>query len=304
MSEDAPPPSRPKWVVWLLVGLPLWLVLSGGTAVWYHFQRQKQSVIEEQERFVKSVSESLLADDLRKITTVIGERNGSSEAAAKNLTRAAALIEGTLGPANTGYAVRRLQGPADWPLLHVTLPGKSAETPALWVLASYDSRPGSIGVEANATGLTATLAAAQAMAGDHPQTTVHFLFLPHANDPEAPILESIAQFRKLAGAPKAVLCVEAMGAESALWLSSRDSEAAPLGLAQGLGSVRGAETVCLGDDTDLSSLLCESGLPAVRVSTRAIVTEEEADAAPPPPAVLAASAGRLVELIRRCAAIR
>ena len=64
--------------------------------------------------------------------------------------------------------------------------------------------------------------------------------------------------------------------------------------------VRGAEVVCIGDDADLASVLFEMGLPAVRVATRPQITEQEADNTLPPSAVLAASAGRLVELIRRC----
>ena len=106
---------------------------------------------------------------------------------------------------------------------------------------------------------------------------IHFVFLPHANDPESPVLETATKFKEIAGSPKAVLCVEAMGAGEQLWLSSRDTAAAPLALVQGLGSVRGAEVVCLGDDVDLASILFEMGLPAVRVATRPLVLPDEAD---------------------------
>jgi hypothetical protein len=242
-----------------------------------------------------------LADDLRKIVTIIGERHGNSEQAAARLTRCALMIEGLLGPSNTGYTVRRERGPADWPLLHVTLKGKDSAAPALWVAASYDSRPGSPGVEANATGLAATLAAAQAVAADQPAADVHFIFLPHANDPDAPVVETAAKLRELAGAAKTLLVVEAMGAGEELWLSSRDAAAAPLALVNGLGTVRGADVVCLGDDQDLASILFETGLPAVRVATRPLVQAAENDDRIPSAATLAGSTGRLVELIRRCA---
>lgn len=302
MNDDSP--KRPKWVPVLLVVLPLWLFASGGVALWYFHKKEKQAARIEQERFVQSVSIPMLTDDLKKIVEVIGERNGSSETAAENLTRTAAMIQGTLGPSNTGYNVHINNGPADWPLVRVTIDGKKPNAPAVWVLTSYDSRPGSKGAEANATGLAATIAAAQALAGDKPEAPIHFMFLPHANDPESPILETAAKFLKIAGAPKIVLCVEAMGAGEELWLSSRDTSAAPLSLAEKLGSVRGAETVCLGDDTDLSSVLFEINVPAVRVATRAMVTADESDDQVPSPATVAASAGRLVELIRRCAALR
>lgn len=302
MSEATP--KRAGWITLLLVLLPLWLVVSGGFAIWFYFYKEKKDAQEDQARFAQTVSVPGLADDLRKIVEIIGERHGGSESAAKNLTRAASMIEGALGPSNTGFTVRRVQGPAEWPLLQVTVTGPKPDSPAVWVLASYDSRPGSPGTEANATGLAATLASAQALAADKPAADIHFLFIPHANDPESPILETAAKFATMATAPKAVLCVEAMGAGESLWLSSRYSDALPLTHVQRLGSVRGAEVVCLSDDLDFASVLFESGIPAVRVSTRPLVTGQEADDQLPPAPVLAASTGRLVELIRRCASAR
>lgn len=302
MSEATP--KRAGSITLLLVLLPLWLVVSGGFAIWFYFYKEKKDAQQDQARFAQTVSVPGLADDLRKIVEIIGERHGGSETAAKNLTRAASMIEGALGPSNTGFTVRRVQGPAEWPLLQVTVKGIKPDAPAVWVLASYDSRPGSPGAEANATGLAATLAAAQALAADKPAADIHFLFIPHANDPESPILETAAKFATMATAPKAVLCVEAMGAGEPLWLSSRDPDALPLTHVQGLGSVRGAEVVCLGDDVDFASILFESGIPAVRVSTRPLVTSQEADEKLPTAPVLAASTGRLVELIRRCVSAR
>jgi hypothetical protein len=93
-----------------------------------------------------------------------------------------------------------------------------------------------------------------------------------------------------------------MGAGDSLWLTSRDSSALPLAEVSGLGTVKGAEVACLGEDHDFASALFEMNLPAVRVATRAMVAPDEPDASPGPPGHLAASAGRLVELIRRCAA--
>jgi hypothetical protein len=256
----------------------------------------------EQERFAQNVSTPLLEDDLKKIVEVIGERNASSESAAAGLSRAASMIEGLLGPSNTGYAVRQTKGPLKWPLLQVTLTGKNPEAPPVWVLTSYDSRVGSRGAEANATGLAATLAAAQALARDKPLVSIHFVFLPHANDLDSPVIETAAKFAELAKSPKAILCVEAMGAGEPLWLSSRDTTAMPLKLAAGLGAVYGTEVVCLGEDTDLASTLFEMNLPAVRVSTRPLLLPGETDEKPPFAPTVTASTGRLIELIRRCAA--
>jgi hypothetical protein len=302
MTEESP--KRPRWATVVLVVLPLWLIVSGVFAMWFYFRQERANDQLEQERFATSVSGPMLEDDLRKLVEIIGERHGSSESASKNLSRAAAMIEGLLGPSNTGYTINRIVGPAAWPLIQVTLRGKNADYAPIWVVSSYDSHPGSPGVEANATGLAATLAAAQAMAADKPEASVHFLFFPHANDPDSPVMEMLAKFKDLANGAASVLCVEAMGAGESIWLTSRDAEALPLSRIQGLGMVRGAEVVCLGDDTDLASLMFEMGLPAARVGTRPMVNAAEPDDKLPPVEILAASTGRLIELIRRCASAR
>ena len=151
----------------------------------------------------------------------------------------------------------------------------------MWVVSSYDSRPGSPGAEANATGLAATLAAAQALAGASFPASIHFVLIPHANDRDSPVLETATRLRdfiRQSGEPRALLCVEAMGAgrqlvaEFARYGGRRRSR-----WRTRLGVVRGVEDVCLGDDADLASVLFEMGLPAVRVATRAQVAPDEAD---------------------------
>lgn len=294
---------RTPLVKWLLILVPLWFCVSMGGALWYYFHREKLEARAEESRFAKTVEIPGLADDLKKIVNVIGERNSSSEEAAENLSRMASMIEGALGPGNVGYQVEKYNGPERWPIIEATVHGRKASAPPVWVLTSYDSPAGSRGGEANATGLAATLAAAQAMAGDKVVADVHFVFLPHANDPESPVLETLTKFAGQVNpdAPGAVLCVEAMGGGETLWLSSRDVSAAPLGKVDHLGKVVGAEVVCLGEDTDLASMLFEMDMPAVRVATRPQLTPEEEDDRLPFAPTVAASAGRLVELIRRCA---
>jgi len=293
---------RPRWTAVLLVLLPVWLVASASVGIWLLFRHEKKEAEVQQARFSQAVSNPLLADDLKKIVGVIGDRNISSETAATNLTRMASMIEGVLGPSNTGYEVKKQRGPANWPILHVSIRGKSTESP-IWVVTSYDSPPGSKGAEANASGLAATIAAAQALAGEKPARSIHFAFLPHANDPESPILDTAKIFRDLVreNPPSSILCVEAMGSDESLWLTSRDTAAAPLSKIQDLGKVVGAEVACLGEDSDLASVLFEMNLPAVRVATRPILTPGETDEREPFAPTVAASAGRLVELIRRLA---
>lgn len=302
MSE---PEQKSRWPRLLLLILPLWLIASGAGALWYYFHREKAQSRIEQARFAQAVSIPMLEDDLKKIVEVIGERNGSSKTAAANLSRTAAMIEGLLGPSNTGYAITRHLGPAEWPILQASIRGKDEKAPPVWLITTYDSRPGSRGAEANATGLAATLATAQSLAADHPVGSIHFIFLPHANDPESPVVETATKLRQLIQSevsPKAILAVEAMGAGEPLWLSSRETSAIPLNLVSGIGAVYGAEVVCLGDDNDLASVLFEMDLPAVRVATRPQVTAAEPDEKLPFAPTVAASSGRLIELVRRCAA--
>ncbi len=301
MEEEGSETRPRRWLTVLLVVLPLWLVVSGGVALYLNFRSQKAGKLEIHAAYARAVSADGIRDDLRKILEIIGERHGGSEQAARNLTRFAAMVEGTLGPSNTGLEVRKLEGPSDWPILAASIPGTSGKAAPVWVLATLDSRPGSRGAEANATGVATVLAAAQALAGERRKAAIHFAFPPHGNDPESPVIDTAVRILRQTGKNSLVLCVEAMGGGEELWLSSRDAEAAPLAHVDGLGSVRGAEVVCLGDDVDLASILFEMGVPAVRVSTRAMVSADEPDDEKPDEAKVAAAAGRLVELIRRCA---
>ena len=297
------PRQRARWIGPALAILPLWLVVSAGVALWYaHFSDNKDAE-EQQQRFVQTVSPELIADDLNKLVNLVGERHVSSETAASNLTRAAAMIEGVLGPSNTGYQVERIPGPANWPILRVSLPSSNSDTANLWVITSYDSRPGSAGAEANASGVAATIAAAQAMSRDQFECVVNFVFLPHANDLDSPVLEATKKLNQFIQPKDILLCVEAMGANNPLWISSRDTTALPLNASSGLGKVYGAEVICLGEDTDLASIFYQLGLSATRVATRPIITPDEADNTLPDARAVAASAGRLIELIQRCSTL-
>ncbi len=301
MSESNSPNP---WIARSLVLLPLGLVIASGIALWnYFYQEEKQALIEEQ-RFVQAVSPERIEDDLKKFITIIGERNTSSETARANLSRTASMIEGLLGPGNTGYRVKRTPGPAGAPILQISIQGEKIDDPAVWIVTSYDSRVGSRGAEKNATGLAATLAAAQALANDKPKSPIHFLFLPHVHDTESSVAKTAAKCSEIIrekAAPKAILCIESMGAGDQLWLSSRDTNALQPHLIEGLGKIYSAEAIRLGQSKDLASILFETSLPAARISTRSILLDTEPDDSLPTTEKVAASTGRLIELIRRYA---
>lgn len=296
--------KRPKWVAWLIVLLPAWLVASGAFAIWHRVKADRDPARETPVLLAQEVSTAAVADDLRKLTDLLGERHGGDETAARSLTRTARWIEGSLGPGNIGHKVGRIRGPAEWPLLHAVQPGTDPKQPAQWLVAGYDCRPGSTGVEANSTGVASLFAACRALAGETTKATIHYLFLPHVHDPDSPVLETAslaAEQIRSHGNPGRVMVTEAMGSGTPLWISSRDMSVVPDALTEGIAEIKGAEVVCLGDDFDLASVLFEMGLPAVRVATRPIVTADEDDSAPADPRRVAAAAGSLVQWIRRCA---
>ena len=293
--------KKPRIILWLLVILPLWLFVSAGFALLKYFKDEKADAIKEEQRFARSVSSTSIEDDLRKTIEIIGERNTGTP---EKLSAMASMIAGTLGPSNTGYDVKSIDGPAGFPIIRVSVTSENRNVSPVWLLTSYDSPAGSPGAEKNASGLTATLAAAQALADFSPARPIHFLFLPHANEVDAPIVETalaVANLIKGAAAPKVILCIEAMGDAEPLILSSRDTTAIPSAEFKGLGKVLGAEVICLGDDFDLASTLFEMDLPAIRLATRPTLLPDEKDDKPPFAPTVAASTGRLVEFIQRLA---
>lgn len=302
MTEESAP-RRDRRVTLLLWMLPLWLVISSGVGMWMYFRKQAAAAHEEQMKFATQLSKEGLQDDMAKLLGFVGERHCASETGAQGLNRAAAMIEGSLGSGNAGYTVEKIRTPetpmGTWPLLVATLRGKNDKVDPLWVIAAYDARPGSPGAEANASGVASLMAAANALAGESPQRTVSFAFVPHAYDAEAPLMETFEVLRGRIGAASEVLVVESMGASKQLLVSSRDAENRALRQVSGIGEVVGAESICLEDDFDLSSVLFETGLPAVRVGTRPVVKMDEEDSGSPDPAIHAGSTGAFVTLIRR-----
>ena len=296
----SPQPGRPKWLTLTLVLLPLWLIVSAGFAVHRRVTSEAGENQRPRNQFSRSISSKEIGDDLRKLTAWIGERHPSGDGPAKNLTRTAAWIEGLLGPTNTGYVIVKKQGPSQWPILMAELPAKNPKKPALWVVSTYDSRAGSKGIEANATGIVATIAAARAIAGSEMHSDIRFAFLPHFNDSNSPRTETAALLQKLIAQyaqPQVVLCVEAMGAQAALLASSPDAAllaSLPLhDLAAALEADSGSN--------NLSEMLFELGLPAARIASRPPIAIDERDDRMPSEETIAQTAMHLTELIKRCA---
>jgi len=301
--NDESPPALQRRIALLLWLVPLGLVLTSAAGIWLYFKGKAAAEQAEEVHFTTGVDADILEDDMGKMLGFVGERHPSSPAGIQGLNRAAAMIQGSLGPANAGYKIESIAGPevgeSRWPILIATLRGSDGTSAPLWIVAAYDSRPGSAGAEANASGVVSVMAAAHALANSSPERTIHFAFVPHAYDAESPVMEIQQQLVERVGKAGTVLVAEAMGAAERLMVSSRDAGNAALRQVAGLGDAVGAEAICLEDDFDLSATLFELGLPAARVSTRPVVKEEEADDATPDPAVHAAATHALVALIER-----
>jgi len=296
---DAPAKSHRGYAI-LLVGLPLWLAISAGGALWWYFELEKKEALTRQAAFAREISITSLADDLRKFTTLIGERHTGNVTASANLGRAAAMIEGLLGPANTGLEIQRVRGPGEWPLLETSIPAKRPDAPSLWILTGYDSPHDSRGGQFNASGLAAVLATAQAAAADTPDVHLRFLFLPHLHEPEAPVAATLrlaAETMTRQGEVKAVLWIEAMAAGPQLLLSANQPAVLPADFLTDIGTVvPGGHSLPQGDP-----IPAWLGDTVVRVSTRGSFTAGENNDEVPSPTTTADAAGKLLELLRRMA---
>jgi len=299
--ENSNPATTPRVYRLLLVGLPLWLFLSAIAALWYYFHLEKIEAETRRAAFAREISVASLADDLRKFTTLIGERHTGVGDPAVNLLRAASMIEGVLGPSNTGLEIRRVRGPGDWPLLETSIPAVRAGAKSVWVITGYDGPPGGIGGQFNASGLAAVIAAIQAAANDVPARHLRFLFLPHLHDADAPVAATLriaAETLTARGEVDAVLWVEAMDSEGDLQLSANRPEALPVDQLADLGVVFPG-THGLEKQDEVPPWLMDA---IVRVSTREARQAGEPDVDVPSPMLTADAAGKLLELLRRIAA--
>ncbi|WP_338686401.1 M28 family peptidase [Haloferula helveola] len=285
-------PARKSKIVIMLVLLPFWLVASTVLGVWLWHRGQQQQEAHEPEKFRTEISADGLADDVNKLVNICGPRHVGTEQGERGLSRAAAMIEGTLGPSNAGYRIESSPGPptpnGSWPIIRATLPGDEREP--LVVLAAYDASPDGGGVEANATGVASVMGIAQALAGENLGRPVVFAFVPHAYDAGSPRQEALERLLGKLGSFERILVVEATGADAKLIASASDP-----GLLTGLeGRVITVEI----DQAPLESALYQAGQPAVRISTRRPVTGDVADSGLPLPGVHAEATRKLAELVR------
>jgi hypothetical protein len=298
--------KRVKWIPVILVGLPVWLVASTLVGLWLWHQGSDEA--EEPAKFSTSIEAGSVASDLRKLVDLAGPRHTADDDGRLGLTRAAAMIEGALGPSNAGYRVRTVAAPPvdgkSWPLIVARLPGGGQGEP-LWLVTGYDQRPGGGGVEANATGVAALLAAAGEVALVEPRRPVYFAFLPHLYDPRAPVTGTLEDFKRLidgeseGGSDRGtVVVIESMGGARSLVASSRSSAALAAATADGAAAPVEFAAVAPEGARDVAATLVALELPVVRLATRAAVAADEADEEFPDPEAHAAASRELAAWLR------
>lgn len=177
-----------------------------------------------------------LARDVRVLALELGERNLRDAPRFFHLERAATFVEQQL--ALSGLPVTRQAfraGALGVRNLQVELRGAHHPDEVLVVGARYDSRPGSVGVNDNATGAAVLLALARRCASLRPARTLRFVAFPTGPHTCLPGARVLAQ--RLRGAQvRGVLSLEALG-------SSGASSEEPLMVVSNLASRRLARTV-------------------------------------------------------------
>lgn len=290
VDTHASPPARPRWTTWLFIGLPVWLVLSAGAAIWWQFRKGPDSDAGKNDRrFTRTVSEKQVAGDLFKLREYMADRNTRAPESAKTLALTAKWIESTLGPSNTGYHFQRTSAPGDAPILRTTLPGKKSGED-LWLATAYDTPHQGV---KDSTALATLLAVAAEMAADQPQRSVHFLFLPHGNDLTASSEKSLAVAAEEVtkqGKASSLLYLDTIGGPALRVAAVSRDDLPPSSAMLDLASVD--ESPLATDETPAQ--LKSHGLPVVKIFSGPASSS-------PTPAQVARNASALVEFVRRLA---
>lgn len=224
MNDTASSRSR-RVIVGLLVVLPVWLVASTILGLWlWNRGRQSEEAVEPA-KFATRITAESLEGDLRKLTRIVGQRGCTTPERAAALRRAAAMIEGSLGPSNAGYRVEKSAGPETaegrFPVLEASLPGGTGK--AVVLLVAYDSGDPSR-LDADSRRLASALAIASALANERPPRPLRFVFVPHGNEAGAPLDEALAAADLPAGAEAVVGMGEPAesGAPLDAWFAGED----------------------------------------------------------------------------------
>jgi hypothetical protein len=174
-----------------LLGLPIGLTLLGSIGVFLHARKIEDPPVVKREEGInrKGITEADLRFFVQRLAGDIGPRPAYNLQATR---RTLSFLEGLVGETNFGYKMVHRKafrsGEYDAVNLEVELPGTLAPQDILVIGAHYDTANLTPGANANASGVAATLALAQAWVGQPQHRTVRFVFFgqgeaPHAQTP-------------------------------------------------------------------------------------------------------------------------
>jgi Zn-dependent M28 family amino/carboxypeptidase len=183
MFESISAPTEPNWKQRIVLATMAAALAAGFVALWRMTQMPLRSYAGSPPRLSAAQLElaSHLSDDVKYLSVTIGERNvhrvGSLQATTDYLR---SVLSGE------GYAVAEYSYAVEGhPVsnLEAILPGSDEAEGSVVVGAHYDSVPGTVGANDNASGVAATLELARVLQGSHPRRTIRFVFFVNEEPP-------------------------------------------------------------------------------------------------------------------------
>jgi hypothetical protein len=170
MEQTTPPAQKAGCMVrTFIIVLPLGLSFMVPLSLWIYYQKKHQPA-PATSQYAAMLRKDLDAEDFTRYARILSQDIGErSLANPDHLDAASSFIESTMGYDNMGYAVERQgfesQGKSLVNLV-AELPGKSKPNEVVLVCASYD--------EADASGVSALMCVAHALAGSTHARTIRF----------------------------------------------------------------------------------------------------------------------------------
>lgn len=180
--------TQPQIIRFLILGLPSGLIITGVIAMFVYFRLdKKRTEIESRILVSKAVNEADLRASVHTLSAAIGPR---TTAVPETVSSARKYIQSTLGPANLGYQVSRVEFEKEgqpWHHLVIDLPGKNdtLRDEVVIVTANYDTPANSPGADGNASGIAGLMSLAQSFAGASTDRSLRFVATVHDAPPFA-----------------------------------------------------------------------------------------------------------------------
>ena len=294
--------KKPRWLVILLLILPLWLIGSGAYAVWKNSKKILGNT--EQEKtysFRKEIKPASLWDDYQKILTRLSGRNLTNPT---NLLAMSSMLQGSAGPSNIGYQVsliplHHLGENKTLSIIHFQVSAEKPNAPHKWLIIPYDESTEKNAAQTHAASLSISLAVAQALVGKNTSSHLHFLYVPcaFAQDEEL-VKKQISTLRKTILTEKSdqVLTYHWSNALGELHLITQDVEM-PIALQHPKLLDQETAQRCMEEAGAPHQLLFESGLPAAALIHGS--ADEETTFSPPNQNALSTAAKALLEIVEK-----